>query len=76
MIKAISICNKYSLYDGDGDWKAIIQAVSRALTGKCEKHLDKLINDTNGWGRGGANKHKRIVQETCEKIFKKRGHKN
>ena len=50
LIKSISICNKYLLYNGDGDWKAIIQAVSRALTGKCKKHLNKLINDTNDWG--------------------------
>ena len=50
LIKSISICNKYSLYNGDGDLKAVIQAISRALIGKCEKHLDKLINDANDWG--------------------------
>ena len=76
LIKSISICNKHSLYNGDGDWKAIIKAVSRALAGTCEKHLDKLINDTNDWGRGGSDKHKRIVQELCEKIFKKKGYEN
>ena len=76
LIKSISICNKYSLYNGDGDWKAIVQAVSHALTEKCAKHLDELINNTNDWGQGGANKHKRIVQELCEKIFKKRGYGN
>ena len=75
LIKAISICNKYSLYNGDGDWKAVVQAVSRALTGKCAKHLDELIKNTNNWGQDGANKHKRIVQELCENIFKKRGYK-
>ena len=76
LIKSISICNKYSLYNGDRDWKAIIQAVSHTLTGKCEKHLDKLINDTHNWGRGGENKHKRFFQELCKKIFKKRGYEN
>ena len=38
--------------------------------------LDKLINNTNDWGRGGTNKHKRIVQELCKKVFKKRGYEN
>ena len=64
LIKSISICNKHSLYNGDGDWKAVIQALSRALTGKCVKHLNELINNTNYWGRRGrANKHKIVVQE-------------
>ena len=46
------------------------------MTGKREEHLDKLINDTNDWGRGGANKHKRIFQELYEKIFRKREYEN
>ena len=52
LVKSISICNKYSLYNGDGEWKAVVQAISRALTGKCEKEHDKLIKDTNHWGQG------------------------
>ena len=67
LVKSISICNKYSLYNGDDGWKAVVQAVRRALTGTREKELDKLINDTNDWGRGGAKKHKRTVQELCIK---------
>ena len=72
LVKSISICNKYSLYNGDDGWKAVVQAVRRALTGTREKELDKLINDTNDWGRGGAKKHKRTVQELCEKVFNSR----
>ena len=49
LVKSINICNKYSLYNGDGEWKAVVQAVSRALTGKCEKEHDKLIEVTRGW---------------------------
>ena len=37
LIKSISICNKYSLYNADGDWQSVAQGVGRALTGKCEK---------------------------------------
>ena len=37
LVKSISIANKYSLYNADGDWQSVVQAVGRALTGKCEK---------------------------------------
>ena len=37
LVKLISICNKYSLYNVDGDWQSVAQRVGRALTGKCEK---------------------------------------
>ena len=76
LVKSISIWNKYSLYNGDGEWKAAVQAVSRNLTGKCEKEHDKLIKDTRGWGAAGANKHKEIIQKLCQKVFKKKGYEN
>ena len=50
--------------------------MSRALTEKCEKQLDGLINNTNNWGQNGAHKHKKIVQELCRKVFKKREYEN
>ena len=73
LVKSISICNKYSLYNGDGD---VVQAVSRTLTGKCKKEHDKLIEDTRVWGTAGANKHKKIIQKLCQKVFKKKDYKN
>ena len=39
LVKSISICNKYSLYNADGDWQSVAQGVGRALTGKCEKTI-------------------------------------
>ena len=50
IVRSISIYNKYSHYNGDGEWKDVVQAVRHALTGKCEKELDKLLNDTDNWG--------------------------
>ena len=76
LVKSISICNKYSLYNGDGEWKAAVKAVIRTLTGKCEKEHDKLIKDTRGWGAAGANKHKEIIQKLCQKAFKKKSYEN
>ena len=40
------------------------------------KKVDKIFNDINNRGVGGANKHKRLVQKLCEKVFKKRGYEN
>ena len=37
LVKSTSICNKYSLYNANGDWQSVVQGVGRALTGKCEK---------------------------------------
>ena len=37
LVKSISIANKYSLYNTDGDWQSVAQGVGRALTGKGEK---------------------------------------
>ena len=28
LINSISICNKYSLYNGDGNWKVVVQAIA------------------------------------------------
>ena len=64
LAKSISICNKYSLYNRDGEWKAAVQAVS------CR------IKDTRGRGTAGANKHKEIIQKLCQKVFKKKGYEN
>ena len=36
LVKLISICNKFSLYNADRDWQSAAQGVGRALTGKCE----------------------------------------
>ena len=72
--KSISIANKYSLYNNEGDWKAVCQGVSRALTGKCKKERDKLVDDTRDWGRGVANKHKVLIQKLLSKVFKKKGY--
>ena len=52
LVKSIIIYNKYSLYNRDDGWKAVVQAVSRTLTGKREKEHDKLIKDTNNWMLG------------------------
>ena len=76
LIKSISICNKYSLYNADGDWQSVAQGVVRALTGKREKEFNKLFTKINNWGAGGSNKHKILVQKLCEKVFKKRGYEN
>ena len=73
LVKSISICNKCSLYNADGDWQSVAQGVGRALTGKCEKEFNKLFNEINNWGAGGANKHKTLVQKLCKKVFKKQG---
>ena len=43
LFNSISICNKYSVYDGDGEWKASVQAVSHTLTWKCKKEHDKFM---------------------------------
>ena len=72
--KSISICKKYNLYNNTGDWKAVAQGASRALTGKCEKEWDKLVDDLNNWNAGGANKHKVLVQKPSQKVFKKKGY--
>ena len=61
LIKSISICNKYSLYNADGDWQCVAQGVGRALTGKCEKEFNKLFNKIDNWHANGANKHKKLV---------------
>ena len=37
LVKSISICNKYLLYNTDGDWQSVDQGVGSALTGRCEK---------------------------------------
>ena len=50
--------------------------MGRALTGKCKKEFNKLFNEINNWGAGGANKHKRLVQKLYKKVFKKRGYGN
>ena len=34
-VKSIKICNNYSLYMGEGAWKSSVQAISRALSGRC-----------------------------------------
>ena len=47
LIKIISISNKYSLYNADGDWQCVAQGVGRALSGKCEKEFNKLVNEVN-----------------------------
>ena len=71
LVKSISICNKYSLYNADGDWQSVVQGMGRASTGKCEKEFDKMFNDINNWGASGVNKYKRLVQKLCKKVFKK-----
>ena len=76
LVKSTSICNKYSFYNANKDWQTVVQGAGRAVTGKCEKEFDKLFNDINNWGAGGANKHKRLVQKLCEKVFKKQGYEN
>ena len=53
LVKSTSICNKYSLYNADRDWQSVVQGVSRALTGKCEKEFNKLFNEINNWGQAG-----------------------
>ena len=47
-----------------------------ALTGTCEKEFIKLFNEINNWHANGANKHKLLVQQLCEKVFKKGGYQN
>ena len=37
LAESIFTCNKYSLYNANGDWQSVVQGVGRALTGKCEK---------------------------------------
>ena len=37
LLKSISVCNKYSLYNADRDRQSVAQGVGRALTGKFEK---------------------------------------
>ena len=45
LIKSISVCNKYSLYNADGDWQSVAQEVGRALAGKCEKESNNLFTE-------------------------------
>ena len=72
LVKSIRICTKYSLYNANGDWPCVVQAVSHALAGKYEKDHGKLVNNTHKWGQAGANKHKAIIQTLCQKAFKKK----
>ena len=37
LVKSMEISNSYSLYNGEGDWRAVTQAISRALTGRCQR---------------------------------------
>ena len=75
-MKSISLCVKYSLYNPEGKWRAVVQAVGRALSGKCEKEWLKLEADTTNWTANGKNKHKVLVQKLCQKVFKKSGYKS
>ena len=47
LVKSISMCNKYSLYNANGDWQSVAQGVGRALTRKCEKEFNKLFSEIN-----------------------------
>ena len=49
LTKSISICSKYSLYNPEGKWRVMVQAVGRALTGKCKKEWLKLEANTTNW---------------------------
>ena len=74
LVKSIEIANNYSLYDGDGRWQAVVQAISRALTGRCQREFNTLVKAVTNWRANGTNKHKRLVQQLCEKIFKKKAY--
>ena len=51
LVNLTSICNKYSLYNANGDCQSVVQGVGRALTGKCEKEFNKLFNEINNLGK-------------------------
>ena len=76
LMKSITLCNKYSLYNPEGKWRAVVQAVGRALTGKCAKTWAKLEAEVNNWTANGKNKHKVLVQKLCQKVFKKNRYEN
>merc|ERR1711966_17359 len=66
----------YSLYNAEGQWQAVVQAISRALTGRCQREFNALVRNITNWHANGANKHKILVQQLCEKIFKKKAYEN
>ena len=35
-----------------------------------------LVQEINNWTTQGANKHKKLVQKLCEKVFKKKAHED
>ena len=68
LVKLLEICNNYSLYNGKGQWQAVVQAISRALSGRCQKEFNALVRNITNWTTAGANKHKKLVQKLCEKV--------
>ena len=43
LVKSMEISNNYSLYNGEGQWQAVVQAISRALTGRCQREFNALV---------------------------------
>ena len=43
LVKSIEICNTCSLYTNDRQWQDVVQAISRALSGRCQRELNALL---------------------------------
>ena len=69
LVRLIEICNNYSFYTAEGKWQVVVQSVSRALSGKCQREFNKLLQEVD-------NKHKTLVQKLYEKIFKKKAYED
>ena len=37
LVKSTETSNNYSLYNGEGQWQAVVQAISQALSGRCQR---------------------------------------
>ena len=75
LVKSIEVSNNYSLYNEEGQWQAVVQAISRVLSGRCQKEFNTLVREINNWTTAGASKHKKLVRKLCEKVFKKKPYK-
>ena len=61
LVKSIEVCNNYSLYNGEGQWPVVVKAISRALSGRCQREFNTLVGNITNWHAAVANKHRRLT---------------